>query len=115
MSRHLHRDSLRDAGADEITDGGSAEVVQDATRASGFRAGRPECGPEASDWSARSMEHARANDLEPPLQILGDHPLLIKEFAQLPRHRKRSSLAVLRLARIESDFTGGEVDLSPLE
>jgi hypothetical protein len=46
VSRHLHRDALRDASADEIADGGSAEVVQDATRASSFHTGRSEGNPD---------------------------------------------------------------------
>ena len=72
VSRHLHRDPLRDAGADEIADGGSAEVVQDATRTSSFHTGRSESDPEALDGPARTVEHTRADDLELPLVILGD-------------------------------------------
>ena len=37
MPCDLYRDALRDAGADEIPDRGSAEVVQDTSRASSFR------------------------------------------------------------------------------
>ena len=61
------------------------------------------------------MEDARTDDLQLSLKILGDRSLLFKQFAQLARHRERASLAVLRRARIEPDFAGGEIDLSPLE
>ena len=115
MSRHLHRDALRDAGSDEIADGGSAEVVQEATRASSFHAGGSERDPEALDGLARTVEHTRAHDLELSLKILGDRSLLFKHLAQLTRHRERSSLAVLGLSRIEPDFPGAEIDLTPLE
>jgi hypothetical protein len=115
VSRHLHRDALRDAGADEITDSGSAEVVQDAARASRISAGRPKGDPEALDWLSRSMKDARTDDLAPTLQFLGNRSLVIKQFAQITGHRESPPLAVLRLARIESDFAGAEVDLSPLE
>jgi len=40
VPRHLHRHTLGNAGADEIADGGPAEVVQDSPRAAGFRARR---------------------------------------------------------------------------
>jgi hypothetical protein len=72
VSRHLHRDALRDAGSDEIADGGSAEVVQDPTRASSLHTGRSECDPEALDGPTRTVEHTRADDLELPLKILDD-------------------------------------------
>ena len=115
MSRHLHRNALRDAGADEIADGGSTEVVQNPTGASRLLARGPECNPEALDGLARAVEHARADDLELPLEILGDRSLLFKQFAQLTRHRERAPLPVLRLSRIEPDFPGTEIHLAPLE
>jgi hypothetical protein len=61
------------------------------------------------------MEHTRADDIELPLEILGDRSLLIKQFAQLSRDRERSSLAVLGLARVEPDLTRAKVHLTPLE
>ena len=115
MSCHLHRDALRDSSADEVAHGRPAKVVQDSARTSSFGAGRPECNPKAFDRLARSVEHARTDDTEPSLFILGDHPLPTKKFAQFHRHRERTPFAVLRLARIESDFPSGEIDLSPLE
>jgi hypothetical protein len=115
VSRHPHRDALRDASADEIADGGSAEVVQDATRASGFHICRSEGDPEAFNGSARTVEHTRADHLQLPLEILGDRSLLFKHFTQLTRHRERPSLAVLGLSGIEPDFAGAEVDLPPLK
>jgi hypothetical protein len=78
---HLHRHALRDAGADEIANSGSAEVVQDAARASGFGAGRTKGDPEALDWLPRPMKDAPTDDLVPPLQILSDRSLVIKQFA----------------------------------
>ena len=115
MSRHLHRDALRNAGADEIADGGSAEVVQDATGASSFHTGRPERDPEALDGPARTVEHARTDDLELPLEILSHRSLSIKQFTQLTRHRECATLTVLGLPRIEPHLTGTEISLAPLE
>jgi hypothetical protein len=37
--------------------------------------------PESSDSPPRSMKDAGTDDLEPPLQILNDRSLLIKQFA----------------------------------
>jgi hypothetical protein len=95
--------------------GMSTEVMQDAARASGFGASRSKGDPEALDWPPRSMKDARTDDLEPPLQILSDRSLLIKQFAQIARHRERASLSILRLPWIEPDFAAPEIDLSPLE
>ena len=92
-----------------------AEIVQDASRASSFRTGRSECGPEALDGPARTVDHTRADNLEPPLKILGNGSLLFKRFTQLSRHRERASLSVLGSPRIEPDFTSAEVHLAPLE
>ena len=61
------------------------------------------------------MKDPRTDDLEPPLQILSDRSLLIKQFAQITRHRERASLSILRPPWIESDFAGAEIDLSPFE
>jgi hypothetical protein len=58
---------------------------------------------------------AQADDLELPLKILGDRSLLFKHFTQLVRHRERAPLPILRFSRIEPDFPGAEIDLSPLE
>src|SRR5262249_5334667 len=115
VSRHLHRDPLRDAGADEIADGGSTEVVQTPTGASRLLARGPECNPEALDRPARAVEHTRADDLELPLEILGDRSLLFKHLTQLARHRERASLAVLGLSWIEPHCARAEIDLAPLE
>jgi hypothetical protein len=115
VSRHLHRDALRDAGADEIADGRSSEVVQDATGASGLGTRRPERDPEALDGPARAVEHVRADDLELPLEIFGGRSLPFKHFTQLARHREGPSLAVLRLSRIEPHFVAAKVDLPPLQ
>src|SRR5262249_18783406 len=112
---HLHRHALGNPGADEIADRRSAEVVTDTTRASSLHTGRSECDPEALDGPARTVEHARTDDLELPGQILGDRSLLLKDFAQLTRHRQRAALPVLRLPRIEPHFPGIEVHLAPLE
>jgi hypothetical protein len=80
VSGHLHRHPLGNAGADEIADRGPAEVVQDAPGTPGCRTGRPECDAEALDRPARAVEDARANDLQLPLEILGDRSLLFKQF-----------------------------------
>ena len=81
MPRHLHRDALGNARADEIADGGSTEVVEDTTRTSSFRTGRPKRYAEALDGPARAVKHARADDLELPLEILGDRFLLFSRYA----------------------------------
>jgi hypothetical protein len=51
--------------------------------------------PEAPDGPARTVEHTRADDLELPLEILGDRSLLFKYFTQLAHHREPPSFAVL--------------------
>ena len=113
--RSISRHAFGDAGANEVADGRSAEVVQDATRASSFRTGRSECDPEALDGPARTVEHARADDFELPLQILGDRSLLFKHVTQLAGHRERASLSIFGLARVEPDLASAEVHLTPLE
>jgi hypothetical protein len=115
VPRQLHRHALRDAGADEIADSGSPKVVEDETRASRFDAGSPKGDPEALDRLPCSMKDVRRDDLAPSLQSLRDRSLVIKQFAQVTRHREGPSLSVFRLARIESDFAGAEIDLSPLD
>jgi len=115
VSRHLRRDALRNAGADENADGGSAEVVQDPTGAASFDTGRSERDPEALDGSARSVEHPWADNLELPLEIRGDRSLLFKHFTQVARHWEGAALPVLGLPGIEPDFAGTEVDLPPLQ
>lgn len=115
MPRHLHRDPFRNAGADEIADSGSAEVVENPTRASSLGTRRPERHTKALDGSSRTVEDARTDDLELPLKILGDCALLFKHFAQLARHRERAPLAVLGFSRVEPDLPGAEIDLAPFE
>jgi hypothetical protein len=61
------------------------------------------------------MKDARTDNALSSLHIFSGHALLIKKFAQFFRHGKYASLPVLCLARIESDFAGGKIDLSPLE
>ena len=75
----------------------------------------PECDPEALDGPARAVEHARADDLELPLEILGHRSLLFKQFTQFASHREGPALAVLRFSWIEPHFAGAEIDLAPLE
>ena len=60
------------------------------------------------------MEHARADGLELPLEILGDRSLLFKHFAQLARHWERAALSVLRLSGIEPDLARTEIHLELL-
>jgi hypothetical protein len=62
-----------------------------------------------------SMKNLWRDDVQLPLQILGDYPLAIKDFPQITRHGENPPLPVLRLAWIESDLAGFEIDLSPLE
>jgi hypothetical protein len=115
VSRHLHCDPFRDTGADEIADGGSAEVVQDPTGASGvlhadrnatlkLSMGRP------APWNTRGQ-----TTLSLPLEILGHRSLLFRQFTQFVSHRKGPALAVLRFPWIEPHFAGAEIDLAPLE
>jgi hypothetical protein len=89
--------------------------VQEATRASGCGERRSKSDPEALDRPARTMEHARADDLELSLKILGDSSLLFKHPTQLARHREGPSFSILRRPGIKSDFARAEIDLSPLE
>ena len=61
------------------------------------------------------MKDTRTDDPAPPLQILSDRSLLIKQLPQATRHWERAPLSILRLPWIESDFAGAEIDLSPFE
>src|SRR2546425_11359864 len=53
---HLHRDPFRDAGADEVADGGTPDVVEDAARHPGGAAGRR---PRLVDAAQRLAVSAR--------------------------------------------------------
>jgi hypothetical protein len=55
------------------------------------------------------VKYTRSDDLELPLEILGDRFLLFKHFAQIAGHRERAPLSVLRLAGVESDLARAEV------
>jgi len=101
VSRHLHCDTLRNAGADEIADGGSAEVVQDPARTSSFHTRRSEGDPKAFDGAARTVEYPRADHLPLTLEILSHRSLLFKQFAEVSRHWERSTLPILSLPLIE--------------
>ena len=54
-------------------------------------------------------------DLPGLLELVALRALRLQELPQLGGERKHPALIVLRRVRVEPDFPGGEVDLSPLE
>jgi hypothetical protein len=108
---HLHRDALGNSGADKIANSRATEVVQHTSRTSGSHARRPKRHAEGPDRPSITVEDVPADHVIPPLQAFGDRSLSLEKLTQLARHRKRSTFAVLRPARIEADFAGAEIDL----
>ena len=124
MSAQLHRDAFRDAAPDHVANRGAPQVVWDSARASGRKAGslprlveradrlRCFCPPRVS---ATSRENTRGSILSCPLQPQVLCMLGFEKPVKVIGQEEHPTLTVLRSARVESDFAGFQIDLTPLE
>src|SRR5439155_5865986 len=112
----LHRDALDDAGADEVADGGPAEIMEDAAGHPGGATRRRPGLVEAPDWRAiRAGEDVRDDAPELPFALARDRAAPLEERAQVGREREDAALAGLRGPRLEPDLAGVEGDVRPAE
>ena len=103
-----HGDALGDAGADQVTGGGAAAIVEEAGRhPSGLARGAPRGAP-APDGDAVAVEDERAGGITacpPSVQRVGDGG----------RDRENPPDQRLRARRREPDDAAGPIDLVPAE
>src|SRR5436309_13723565 len=112
----LHRDALDDAGADEVADGGPAEIMEDAAGHPGGATRRRPGLVEAPDRRAvRAGEDMRDDAPELPFPLTRDRAAPLEERAQVGREREDAALAGLRGPRLEPDLAGVEGDVRPAE
>src|SRR5207245_803362 len=113
---HLHRDPFGDAGAGEVADGGTPEVVEDAARHPGGAAGRrPRLVEGAERLAVRAREDVRDEASELAFTGARDRPPPFEQRPEVGREREHAPLAGLGGARLEPDLGGVEGDVRPAE
>src|SRR5438552_5858758 len=112
----LHHDALRNAGADEVSDGRPAKVVEHAARHPGGAACRRPRLVEAPDRVAvRAGEDICDRASQLAFALARDRPAAFQERAELGREREHTALAGLRGAGVEPDLADVEGDVRPAE
>jgi hypothetical protein len=114
VSGHLHCDTLRDAGADQVPDCGPSEIVNNAGGNAGLSASCLPGAAEISDWFSIAMKYPRADHVF-FLQGFGIRSLRFKDSPQFLSEGKYTGFIVLRCAGFQANESGLKIHPRPLE